>query len=207
MSPPTTSSSSPTSSGCEAFSLDDLPVSCLNTFNQLQIRANGLSDYLGSDGFVPTSTAWLGAAQELSSPDDVLSDALCALSLSCIGADDFANAQPSRHGQMMYGKTIRRLAISLNRDADALEDSTLATVMVLAAYEAKTATKAGMGAWLTHVKGTSQLVQLRGRRNGATEFAQKLYLGSRLLEVCAMSQKAPLLTTHSSSMHLASGKQ
>lgn len=43
-----------------------------------------------------------------------------------------------------------------------------------------TATKAGMEGFLPHIKAAAKLVQLRGQRNNSSDFARKLFLGTRL---------------------------
>lgn len=54
---------------------------------------------------------------------------------------------------------------------------------VLTMVQTRNGTKAGVPGWLSHVKGTSTLIKLRGKRNVANEFAQQLFLTSRLADV------------------------
>lgn len=141
---------------------------------------------------------WLLQANDLSSSDKLLSVALDALSFSIFERKVFGSASLPK-SQELYSRAVRGLSARLNDRNAAMEDSTLATTMILTAFEVsekkqgvhivtdaaktQTATEAGMSGWLPHVNGAAYLVRLRGERNNSSEFAKQLFLGTRLWDV------------------------
>lgn len=112
----------------------DLPQHCLVTSYQLQIHGAFLGIYLPETSTVANlppvcTTGWLRAAYELCSTDQLLSDALSALSIQCL--QRHGDLEGEQRSQMLRGRVIRNLSRRLNSGSRALEDTTLACVMVL----------------------------------------------------------------------------
>lgn len=101
----------------------------------------------------------------------------------------------------LYVKAMSTLSHRLSTMHPALADSTLASALLLVAYEVslriyaiilweavadrtkgQSSTK-GLIDWYHHVEGVSTLISLRGQSNTSTEFGYQLYLGSRVLDV------------------------
>jgi hypothetical protein len=180
----------------------DLPQSCLVTSQCLQIHGAFLGVYLpqvhtAASSSPKISTGWLHTAYECSNTDKLLSDAFSALSLQCLRRnDDTANEMRS---QMLRGRVLRNLSRRLDSGPQALEDTTLACVMVLnfaevrlqpmtmssllISVKSQRASSKGASGWLFHAHGASALVEARGTKNYESDFGRQLFLGSRLMNV------------------------
>lgn len=62
-------------------------------------------------------------------------------------------------------------------------DETLATCMLLIAYEVTECPDKALTGWLNHMKGCSKLFELRGPKSYDSEFGYELFSSFRLLEV------------------------
>lgn len=146
-------------------------------------------------------TSWLHTASSVSSANPILTDALLALSLAHIGQSenrvDFLD-----QSQASYVRAIHGLNKVLKQEGQILEDDTLATVMALSIYEMssfkqpyfvnwvdfrsqmQSASQTRAQGWISHIRGAQTLVQLRGQQNFSNAFSEKLFLGTRLTEVC-----------------------
>lgn len=140
------------------------------------------ADRLPTEPSPGVSGTWLKTIYTMSVTDSVLSDALSALSLAYMEAQDDPNLESYR-SKAMYGRAMRALSRKLCNGDEMMQDTTLAATIALSAYETRNGTKAGVPGWLSHVKGTSTLIKLRGKRNVANEFAQQLFLTSRLADL------------------------
>jgi len=129
----------------------DLSQQCLITSYKLQTHGIFLDSYLpGPRGAtrLPTNSipgvsgAWLSTTYNLSLTDDLLSDALSALSLAYIERQDEGDPNLFR-SRAMYGRAMRKLSRKLNDDNEMVQDATLAAVMALTAYEVSDSTKFG----------------------------------------------------------------
>lgn len=122
------------SSDSSDSSPEDLPVSCLKTSYRLQVRSCFFDAYFPGSTTLPHTTTWLRSANDLSSSDQLLSVSLDALAFSNIERQSFGPLSLPQ-SQILYGQAVRGLKARLSSDDGVLEDTTLATVMVLTAYE------------------------------------------------------------------------
>ncbi|KAJ9636990.1 hypothetical protein H2204_005138 [Knufia peltigerae] len=164
----------------------DLPQPCLVTSHCLQIHGAFLGIYLPQSCTAvnpspAVTTGWLRAAYELSSTDQLLSDAFSALSIQCLGRHD--DLEGKRRSQMLRGRVMRNLSRRIGSGSRALEDTTLACVMMLNFVESQSANSKGASGWLFHAQGVSALIKARGAKNHESSFGQQLFLGSRLMDL------------------------
>ncbi|KAJ9613950.1 hypothetical protein H2200_002086 [Cladophialophora chaetospira] len=76
---------------------------------------------------------------------------------------------------------MQQLSKRLQRnDEECFSDTTLAGVMALTLYELQAGTSTQASGWLSHVRGATSLVKLRGERNFANTFGFHLYFASQL---------------------------
>lgn len=115
----------------------DLPLSYFNSYFQLQLRGCLLEEYFPSaTGRKSSSIAWLADAETLSTSDPLVNNAFDALAYSNLERRAISqNGNSTARSRMLYGKTLKRLRHRIHNSDDALGDATLATVMLLAAYE------------------------------------------------------------------------
>jgi hypothetical protein len=161
---------------------------------------------LDTDLNVLPNTFWLTGAQELAGTDDLLSQALTALALGHLGQGDNIREEFLHESRTKYVEAVGGLnrALSNKKGPTLLDDSTLATVLALSyceidsfdtpyfmgytefsqnvkgVYPLQSRTKG----YFSHIRGASALVKLRGDGNFSTPLAKKLFLGSRLSDVC-----------------------
>jgi len=126
-----------------AASPRDLPQTCLVTSYRLQMNGVYLASYLpgprgqyrlSTDAKPSVSTLWLSTAYDLSVTDNLLSDALSALSLSYIEAQEGFDGT-LYHSQAMYGRATRALSVKLMDQSEITKDATLAAAVALTTYE------------------------------------------------------------------------
>ncbi|KPI34655.1 uncharacterized protein AB675_11643 [Cyphellophora attinorum] len=172
-------------SGASLPSVENVPQACLATAYRLQTHGNFLGVYLPQTSATATSatctTAWLHSAYELSSTDQLLSDALSALSIQCLAHDGDLGAESQ--SQLLCGRVIRNLPKRLDARSQALGDTTLACVMVLNLLWSHRANREGASGWLFHAHGISALIHARGARNHSSDFGRELVSGSRLISL------------------------
>lgn len=84
---------------------------------------------------------------------------------------------------------MQALAMRISTRYKLLDDSTLAAVLLLIAYEVQAAREEGAPGWVYHVRGVSTLISLRGKQNHATDFAEQLFVGSRLFNFIDLLSK------------------
>lgn len=121
----------------------DLPPSALLTARSVQAHGYFLSGYLpksarstelqSSLGLAAPSL-WITTAADLALRDPLLNDALLALSLKY--AEGIRSHQlAQQHSHLFHSRVTRNLARRLSNKNDYLQDSTLAAVMALIAWE------------------------------------------------------------------------
>lgn len=121
----------------QSLSPVDLPSSYLNSYFQVQLRGCLLEEYFpNANGRTSSSLAWLADANELSTYDPLINDALDALAYSNLERRASSQIGSSTdRSRMLYGKTMKKLRRQLSDPEEALSDSILSTVMILTAYE------------------------------------------------------------------------
>lgn len=78
-------------------------------------------------------------------------------------------------GMMQYTQALAATHKVLKDPVESLTDATLATILLLGAYEGITAKKMGTMAWGSHIDGAVQLVKARGRAQFKTEAGVALF--------------------------------
>jgi len=155
---------------------------------------------LQTDLEVLPSTSWLHTASSVPTSNQLLPDALNALSLAHL-AQGTKRANFLNQSRTSYIRAIQGLNKVLQKDSQSLQDDTLAAVMALSIYEVsnfrqpyfidwaefrsqmQSGSRTRAQGWISHIRGAQALVQLRGQRNFSNSFSEKLFLGSRLTEV------------------------
>lgn len=78
-----------------------------------------------------------------------------------------------------YTEALAATAVALKNPVTAVQDSTLATILLLGLFENITAKSLGMLAWSSHIEGAIQLVKARGRAQLQTKIGMDLFLSVR----------------------------
>ena len=179
----------------------EMPQSALAMINRSQLQGSFLCEFLPSSAKSTTilpslvdgarQTSWLYQAYDIAMADELLSDSLHALTLAHFNRRGIADVS-NNDCRSAYGKAMRSLGKRLSQPDRVFEDSTLAATMTLISYEAETARSDAPLRWFDHVRGVLALVDARGKRNFATDFAQQLFDATRIFEIinCLATRKA-----------------
>ncbi|BFZ57521.1 hypothetical protein PYCC9005_004573 [Savitreella phatthalungensis] len=125
-------------------------------------------------------SAWKAKIPDLMSSSPALYNAVLALSslyMSRTGIDERAQDMTPQ----LYATTLSHLQRSLYKPDDALSDATLMATVLIGLYEL--VDKPGHSDWCTHMRGTSELLKIRGPAAAKTGFGRSLFYTARSFEV------------------------
>ncbi|MCJ1395273.1 hypothetical protein MMC18_008157 [Xylographa bjoerkii] len=166
----------------------DLPHALIQLASQQQYKALFWDAYipqrsgaptLTSGGLLPPSVSWLQTACGESDGSATTSNGVLALSIARL-----ARISRSRDlletATRLHGFAIQQVRQRLAQHHVAHDDSLLASIMLLASYEVYEGGSEGQRAstWISHVRGATEMVALRGVLGASSTFAMKLYLGA-----------------------------
>lgn len=124
----------------------DLPLGLLRAADSSRVHGYFLNDYLpkSARSFELNSatdslaaSAWFKTCGYLASSDQLLSDALLALSLKH-AEEVHKSPELALQGAMVYGRLVKQISHRLNDPVQSMSDSTLAAVMALTTWEVRT---------------------------------------------------------------------
>lgn len=134
----------PSSWSSTSHDILEMPQSAMAKVNRSQLQGTFLYMCLPSSAkttsILPSivdgarQTSWLYQTYDLAITDDLLSDALHALTLAHFGRNEIGSVSVI-DSRAAYGKAMRGLSKRLSQPERAFEDSTLAAAMTLVSYE------------------------------------------------------------------------
>ncbi|MCJ1398641.1 hypothetical protein MMC11_001841 [Xylographa trunciseda] len=173
--------------------LSSQPVALMQS--ALRVQYNGLLwDDLapGQSGTIPStfesqlppSLSWIRSAFDRSYGDNALSTALSALSIARHSRISH-NTDLEHTAARLHVSAVRRVRERLVGEHSFHDDSLLAAVMLLATYEVYEGSQDGQraAAWVSHVRGASQMITLRGAQGMKSPFAAQLQLAAMYNEL------------------------
>ncbi|TVY62863.1 hypothetical protein LSUE1_G007687 [Lachnellula suecica] len=118
-------------------------------------------------------------------------DGSLTCSIAATGLAGLANISKSNelmsHARTQYASALRHINLALGSPSDAVKDSTLISIVILAIFESVTgAVELSMKEWTEHINGAAELVRLRGRSQFQTPVGRGIFFQatSHLLISC-----------------------
>lgn len=135
--------------------------------------------------------SWLTLLATISDVTPVLETSILALCTATLGRVNMS--KPLVHeSHKFYTQGLWELQRALWDPKSMYTDETLASCMILIAYEVTECPDQNINGWLKHMKGCSKLFELRGPKAYESDFSHLLFSSFRLLEVTLPKQ--PILS-------------
>ncbi|KAN0110626.1 hypothetical protein V8E51_007013 [Hyaloscypha variabilis] len=187
VSPPETIILSPPTFGMSISIEEEALCHFIDSFVLMPCRGNSRS-YM--DFIIPA----MQGEKSLSSPKTSLNTAIMAVSMASFG-------NRRRHKPVLakaakqYAKALQQINEALLDPELALEDETLATVIILGLFEAFTGTNTQLVGWSSHAEGAAMLVKMRAQKKQLSRLGQVLHVMARsqLVINCFVSSTPPPL--------------
>ncbi|MCJ1384127.1 hypothetical protein MMC17_007243 [Xylographa soralifera] len=177
----------------QATGLSSQPIDLMQS--ALRVQCNGLlwddlaphqsgTSLTAYGSQLPSSLSWIRSAFERSYGDNSLSTALSALSI--VRRSRISQNTDLEHiAARLHVSAIQQVRKRLTGKHSYQDDSLLATIMLLASYEIFEGSAEGQRgvAWVSHVRGASQMIALRGAQGTNSLFAAQLQHAARYNEL------------------------
>ncbi|KAE9372477.1 hypothetical protein N431DRAFT_375686 [Stipitochalara longipes BDJ] len=187
VSPPETIILSPPTYGISVSVEEEALCHFIDSFVLMPCKGNSRS-YM--DFIIPA----MKDEKSLTSPKTSLNTAIMAVSMA-----SFGNQRRHQHvlgkAAKLYAKALQQINEALLDPELALEDQTLATVIILGLFEAFTGTNTQLVGWSSHAEGAAMLVKMRAQKKHLSRLGHILHVMARsqLVVNCFVSSTPPPL--------------